>query len=237
MRMTPITSAVLTLAISGAMADSGTDSTVFLSHKAHSEFALTADPAQAGWAAVPPVIVSTDRYGNAILGAEPASRSRWTEQALYFLFVSAYRSLYLRPNPSTTAETWGLWDWDVAEVFIGYDTSHIGRYKEFEVSPQGEWVDLDIDRDRKGNAADWSWNSGFQAKTRIDRDRKQWICEMRIPWTAIDPRPPAPGNELRLNLYRIEGAPPARQFLAWRPVYSDSFHTPERFGTLRLVTP
>jgi hypothetical protein len=60
---------------------------------------------------------------------------------------------------------------------------------------------------------------------------------MRIPWTAIDPRPPAAGNELRLNLYRVEGAPPARKFIAWRPVNSDSFHTPEAFGTLRLVAP
>ena len=58
---------------------------------------------------------------------------------------------------------------------------------------------------------------------------------MRIPWKAIDSAPPSPGHELRVNLYRIEGAPPNRIFLAWRPVDSDSFHTPEKFGLLRLV--
>jgi len=229
-----ITSVALAFAIPSAAAD---DHAVFLSHQAHSDFLLTADPDRAEWTTVQPIIVSTDRYGRIIAGAETAIRSRWTKQALYFLFVSAYQSLYLKPNSSTTTETWGLWDWDVAEVFIGYDTAHIRRYKEFEVSPQGEWVDLDIDRDRKENPVDWSWNSGFETKARINRDAGTWTCEIRIPWKAIDPRPPSAGNELRLNLYRIEGGPPARKFIAWRPVYSDSFHTPEAFGTLRLVSP
>jgi hypothetical protein len=82
-RITSMACVLLILtALSGAMADTGTDSTVFLSHKAHSEFALTADPTPAGWAAVPPAIASPDRYRNAIQGAETAIRSRWTEQAL-----------------------------------------------------------------------------------------------------------------------------------------------------------
>ena len=44
-------------------------------------------------------------------------------------------------------ETNELWNWDVAEVFIGSDFKNIRRYREFEVSPQAEWVDLDLNLD------------------------------------------------------------------------------------------
>jgi hypothetical protein len=33
----------------------------------------------------------------------------------------------------------------VAEVFIGADFTDIRHDKEFEISPQGEWVDFEID--------------------------------------------------------------------------------------------
>jgi hypothetical protein len=33
------------------------------------------------------------------------------------------------------------------KCFIGDDFKNIRRYKEFEVSPQGEWVDLDVNLD------------------------------------------------------------------------------------------
>ncbi len=57
---------------------------------------------------------------------------------------------------------------------------------------------------------------------------------MQIPWSSIDPRPVQAGNELRLNLYRIEGGP-NRKFIAWQAVNSESYHTPEKFGRLRLT--
>jgi hypothetical protein len=205
------------------------------SRYAAADFPLTADPAAPQWRDAPSVVTSAGRNGEPLANADTEIRSRWTDRNLYFLFTSRYESMHLKPQPSTKTETWGLWDYDVVEVFIGHDAQNIGRYKEFEVSPQGEWVDLDVDRSRPGKHVDWLWNSGFRFQTDIDSSRKIWRCEMQIPWKAIDPRPPATGNQLRLNLYRIEGAPPNRRYIAWRPVHSPSFHTPEAFGTLRLT--
>ena len=37
-----------------------------------------------------------------------------------------------------------LWDRDVAEVFLQPDRFGEKYYKEFEVSPNGQWLDLDI---------------------------------------------------------------------------------------------
>lgn len=196
---------------------------------------LTADPQAVLWKDIAGVVTSNGRHGEPIPGSRTEVRSRWTKRHLYFLFIAQYESMHLTPSPSTVKETWGLWEYDVAEVFIGWDREHIRRYKEFEVSPQGEWVDLDVDRDRSAKAVDWVWDSGFRSRTRVDAANKIWYCEMQIPWKSIDPRRPAAGAELRLNLYRIEGAPPNRKYIAWRLVNGPSFHAPESFGVLRLV--
>ena len=87
-------------------------------------------------------------------------RSRWADKNLYLLFVCPYEELYAKPDPSYTAETNKLWEWDVAEVFIGSDFQNIKRYTEFQVSPRGEWVDLDIDR---GSTRSTTTGNGIRA--------------------------------------------------------------------------
>ena len=132
-------------------------------------------------------------------------RSRWTAKNLYFLFICPYEELFLHPNPSTTTETNKLWNWDVAEVFIGSDFKNIRHYKEFELSPQGEWLDLDIDLTKPHHEEGWTWNSGFQVAARIDEQTKIWYGAMKIPWTALDDTPPSTGKTLRVNFFRSQG--------------------------------
>ena len=52
------------------------------------------------------------------------------------------------------------------------------------------------------------WNSGYAVKGRIDAQTKVWYGMMRVPFRAIDPRPPQPGRELRIGLFRIAGVDP-----------------------------
>ena len=191
------------------------------------------DPKSAFWKDVPVASFQHDSFGKDT-GLKPTDvRVRWSKQFLYVLFVGRYESLYLKPEPVLDKDTVPLWDWDVAELFIGADFDNIQRYKEFEVSPQGEWVDLDIRTDV--NLYDWHWDSGFTPAARIDRNAKTWYAGMKIPWKAIDPvRELKAGIEFRANFYRIEGAKPNRKFLAWQPTKSASYHTPEAFGRLVL---
>lgn len=195
---------------------------------------LAADPSAAPWPSAAQVAFASDRYGASVAGSRTEIRGVWSKKYLYLLFVSQFEKMRLKANPSAKKETWGLWDYDVVEVFIGADTSHIGRYKEFEVSPQNEWVDLEVDRDRAGKEVDWEWDSHFEWVSRVDPATHIWYCAMRIPWKSISAASPRAGGEYRLNLYRIEGAEPNRKYLAWRPVNSPSFHTPSAFGKLRL---
>ena len=164
-------------------------------------------------------------------------RSRWTRTNLYVLFICPFDELYVKSHPVTDQETFGLWEWDVAELFIGGDFQNIGRYKEFEVSPQGEWVDLEVELDLPDHTVGWRWNSGCEVAALIDRAERVWYGAMRIPFSAIDSQAVVPGRVFRANLCRSHGPPGRRQLIAWRAPMRDTFHVPEKFGSLELVNP
>jgi hypothetical protein len=193
------------------------------------------NPRSGFWSGASRVIAEGDFYGLPIPGHRTEILLQWTRQNFYLLFMCPYRELNLKPTPNLNAETYELWNWDVAEVFIGDDFKNIRRYKEFEVSPQGEWVDLDVNLDNPPHEVGWVWQSGCEVAGRIAADEKIWYGFMRIPWQAIDSRPAAVGNELRINFFRCQGADPDRKYVTWRPVNRASFHTPESFGILKLA--
>ena len=195
---------------------------------------LSTIPTSPFWRAAHPIYAESDKHGRALPKYRTDIRTRWTEKNIYFLFICPYNALYTKPAPNTDHETYELWNWNVAEVFIGSDFKDIKRYKEFEVSPHNEWVDLDIDLNKPHHEDGWLWNSGFEHVTRIDAAKHIWYVAIKIPFNAIDTRTPAPGNTFRVNLYRTEGPPKESKEIMWQPVMSDTFHVPERLGLLRL---
>ena len=210
--------------------DSRTIRSVYLK----SDVPLTADPNSKEWKSVQGVTAERGPRGDLTPGHKTEIRSLWSDNNLYLLFICHFEQLYLKPNPSTTTETARLWDWDVAEVFIGSDFQNIKRYREFQVSPHGEWVDLDIDRNPTPPNHNMQWNSGYLVKARIDEKSKVWYGEMRIPINKIDSRRPRAGQDLRINFFRFQGPPPDRKSIAWQPTNSDTYHLPEAFGRLHM---
>jgi hypothetical protein len=213
----------------------GQSQTVMESRHATQDVVLSIDPSAEFWSPSAPMFMEKDSFGEVVPGFRTAVRTRWTKNNLYFLFVCPYKELYLKAAPNTRKETNELWNWDVAEVFVGSDFTNIKRYKEFEVSPQGEWVDLDIDLSKPHHEDGWIWNSGFEVKARIDEVTHTWFGAMRIPLSAIDGRPPVAGNTMRINLFRSQGPPAHQRAITWQPPMKASFHVPERFGLIRLV--
>lgn len=234
MKKIQLSTAIVLLCVCAIKATAQNNSKTIKSFHSNTDFALTADPDSAGWKKIRGVTAERDSLGKLTPGHRTEIRSRWTEKNLYLLFICPYEQLYLNPNPSTTTETNKLWDRDVAEVFIGSDFKDIKRYTEFQVSPQGEWVDLDIDRNPNPPNHDARWNSGFEVKARVDADKKVWYGEMRIPMDKIDKRPARASQELRINFYRFQGPPPDRKRIAWQPTNADNYHVPEAFGLLRM---
>jgi hypothetical protein len=213
----------------------GAQSPVLISRKAPADFALTADPLTQQWRGSEPVVMDSDYFGSRVPNHRTEVRSRWTDGHLYLLYACQYEELNLKPDPSTTAETPRLWNWDVAEAFLGSDFTAIGRYKEFQVSPQGEWIDLEIDRTGQSRGGGAAWNSGMQVKARVDAASKVWYGEMKIPFAALGSASPVPGRELRAGFFRIAGLDPAKKKISWRMTGTTTFHVPEKFGILRLV--
>ena len=223
--------AMLLALIPASVADQATIETTY----AEQDAPLQADPSAPFWQASRPDYMDRNSFGEVVPGYRTEVRTRWTKQNLYFLFVCPYEQLHLKPNRETGKETNQLWNWDVAEVFIGSDFADIQRYKEFEVSPQGEWLDLDINLHNPHHEEGWTWNSGFEVLAKIDHDKHIWYAAMRIPFPAIDRRPAAPGHTLRVNLFRSQGPPEHLHEITWQPPMSKTFHVPERFGRLKLL--
>jgi len=222
---------VLMLAAAGWSQTAG----VALSSRLAKEMDLNADPNSALWRGAPVVVAERNTLDEPVPGHRTEIRSRWTPDHLYFLFICKYEELHLKPEWTTKEETNLLWNWDVAEVFIGADFDNIWRYREYQVSPRGEWVDLDIDRKNPLPEGGWRWNSGFTVAARLDETNKVWYGAMKVPVRSITEKPAAAGMEFRANFYRLQGPGPQRKGIAWRPTMVRNYHTPEKFGLMRLV--
>jgi hypothetical protein len=162
-------------------------------------------------------------------------RGFWTDSDLYLLFVSPYTELNLWLPADNSKDRLKLWDRDVVEFFLGDDWSDIKRYREFEIAPTGDWVDLAIDLNK--DTYDAKWNSGWQRQGRIDEKNHIWYAAARVPLRSVTEKQVAPGSKWRANLYRIDGLGPdtVRHFMCWQPtcvVNRDPNHVPEHFGTL-----
>jgi len=170
---------------------------------------------------------------------EAATRvaSVWTETHICFAFSSRYDSLNIYEGEDPKTERWQLWDRDVVEVFLNPQPDRMNHYFEFEVAPNNQWLDLEIDK-TKDPFNDASWNSGFDHATRIDAEHHIWTAEMRIPLASMNVREIHPGAQWRVNLFRASGKGPDdhRKFLAWSIIPEEkTFHVPTRFGILKLV--
>jgi hypothetical protein len=226
---------ILLCLLLGTVAAMGADKPMIEAVRARKDVPLTTDPNSSFWQGANPAYLERDTQGNDVPNFHTEVRIRWTQKNLYFLFICPYDELYLKPSPDAAKETYELWNWDVAEVFISANFTDIQRYQEFEVSPQGEWVDLDIDLHKPHHEVGWTWNSGFEKRASIDAGNHRWYAAMRIPLSAIDTRRPKAGTTFRMNLFLSEGPPSNHHEVTWQPPMSNTFHTPERFGLLKLV--
>lgn len=169
--------------------------------------------------------------------AETSVAARWTAHHLYFAFRCRYSTLNVYQGEDAAQERWGLWNRDVVEVFVNPQPERVTHYYEFEVSPNNQWIDLEIDK-TKTPFNDPSWNSGFQHATRLDAANHVWTCEMRIPSSSLGVKKILAGAQWRINFYRADGAgdDAQRRLMSWSIIPEGrTFHVPTRFGIIRFV--
>jgi len=189
-------------------------------------------PSPASWERALPLRFNTDWQGkNADPERETEVQLLWTPEILFLRFRAKYRAITVFPDSEPNGRRDQLWDRDVAEAFLQPDRSNLRRYKEFEVSPNGLWIDLDIAPGEKHDL-----KSGLKRRVILDKARKSWTAELAIPMKCLISRFD-PAVVWRLNFYRVEGAKEPRFYSAWQPTGTavPNFHVPEAFGELVFV--
>jgi len=164
--------------------------------------------------------------------------SVWTRDHLYFYFCCWFDELNVNPVWQTTESVPGLWEKDVVEVFLRPESCD--DYFEFEVSPLGQWLDVHIRKPRVD--VDYRWDSGLRVNARIDEPAGVWTALLAIPFAPLmdgfgERKHPNIGDAWRLNLYRMAGEEPDREYLAWCPTFTavPDFHVPSAFGNIMFI--
>jgi alpha-galactosidase len=186
-------------------------------------------PVDDAWKNAPTVQFSSDWQGkNADPERETQVQVLWTPDALYLRFLARYRSITVFADSEPDGRRDRLWERDVAEVFLQPPESSGRHYKEFEVSPNGFWIDLDI-----GSGEKHDLRSGLQRRVKINEQRNTWMAELVLPMKSLTAEFD-PAKAWRVNFFRVEGASEPRFYSAWRSTGTPApnFHVPDAFGKL-----
>jgi hypothetical protein len=193
------------------------------------------------WKAAHPVVIDHDRFGEvAFPDSEAQVCSLWSAHYLYLAYKCRYVNINTYPGDSLK-ERPGICDRDVVEAFIDPQPEGFTHYYEYEIAPNNQWWDLEINLKSPQMGND-KWDSHFEHATKLDAEHKIWVVEMRIPVASMNVQAIHPGEQWRLNLYRCDGPgkgdDPGRRFLSWSPLppgHNGSYHQPACFGIIKFV--
>lgn len=182
--------------------------------------------------------ISIEKYWsgeNAPSGRHFEAKLLWSDSALYVRFeANQTEPLIVSEKANLKMKTKGLWDRDVCEIFLAPNKAHARKYFEFEIAPNGEWIDLGIYQKPDERITDWDYKSGMQSAAKIEKEKV--VMAIKIEWKAFGKVPKA--GEIWLgNVFRCVGAGKERGYLAWSPTMTKTpnFHVPEKFGEFEFV--
>jgi len=199
------------------------------------DFSITAleDP---NWKRGKEVAVKTYWSGeNAPKGRQFKARLVWSDTALYIRFEADQdEPLVVSEKPDLSKKIRGLWDRDVCEIFIVPDKNETNKYFEFEIAPNGEWIDLGIEVTPEIRLTDWDYSSGMRSAAAIGKGKV--TMAIKIEFSALG-RTPKAGDIWLGNLFRCVGKDPTRGYLSWQPTNTKepSFHVPSKFGEFKFT--
>lgn len=186
--------------------------------------------------------VETQHGGPAPLQA--SAKVLWDARYLY-VGVEVNDALLIASHEAHDAH---LWEQDCVELMIDPDGDG-KNYFEIQVSPRGLLFDTRYDSRRVPKPfghVDWSSKArvGVAPRGTIDDDLADagYSVELAIPWQAFSPRgkpgrPPAIGDEWRVNFYALDLGKSRQQAAAWSHLETGDFHVPRRFGILAFEGP
>lgn len=196
----------------------------------HRALAAQKFPSESEWRRASPIVFCRNWKGaEADRSRETEFRFLWSRDVLYIRIRAHYQDLFVYPEMNVRREN--LWQRDVAEIFLQTDAMTVKQYNEFEISPNGNWLDLGITP-----GAAFNLLCPIKTNAGIDDKKHIWMAKIAVPMQCLTQNF-TPTATWRLNLFRIEGQAPARFYSAWRPTNTSkpNFHVPEVFGTLTFA--
>lgn len=195
--------------------------------------ASAAEPGDDEWgAAEAHVLVEWSGKPDPLAASRGASTFRllWDPRALHLRVDAAFAVLHVDGARPTDEKSHGLWDHDVAELFLSRGPEPL-PYAEVEGSPLGQWLDYLIAEPR--TAIDHHWSSGARVRGAVGAGR--FTVAIDLPWASLGASA-AVGAAFRFNVYLAQGPPGQRRHLAFSPTGTavPDFHVPARFAYLRL---
>lgn len=186
-------------------------------------------PSPSAWEKAQPVVYCSDWRGeHPDPQRETQVRLLWSHEFLFIRFLCRYREIYVYEDCNSRRDK--LWLRDVAEIFIRPSGNDLRHYREFEISPNGDWLDLDIAPGEKSILY-----CDLRSRVFVDSDAYVWSADLAIPISCLTAAF-NPDDVWSFNLFRIEGREPDRFYSAWQPTYTlqPNFHVPEVFGELHF---
>jgi hypothetical protein len=218
---------------------------VYGCRRAGREIELTGRMSDPLWRSAAPVsLVAADSGERADRATEV--RLLWSPTTLYIGFRCEDDFVWgTRTEPDSD-----IYREECVEVFV--DPSGCGhQYYEINVSPKNVVFDACILNGRTPDRPEAKFigltqfhPDGLRTAVSVEGDvdrpggAKSWTAEYAIPLASLIGAPhfpPRPGDEWRLNLYRIDAPDEtARRYYAWNPTGRIDFHRPWRFGILKF---
>ena len=120
------------------------------------------------------------------------------------------------PPKSPKGSLWGLWEYEVVEVFL---VDHNGHYTELEFGPHGHYLGLRLTAPRQISEKHLS----LEYVATIDR--KRWTAKAFVAQQHL------PKKIASINLFAIHGSGQHRRYLSWSPLPGTvpNFHQPHVF--------
>jgi translation initiation factor IF-1 len=157
-------------------------------------------------------------------------RIGWDGESIHGIFTCQ------DPDPWATKTTRddSLWEEEVVEIFL--DPFGDGLcYFEIEINPLNTVCDLFIRRVRSGLRKDLSWDCA-DLTTTTGILPYGWTAGFRIPFESLGDCHPDRSPIWRGNFARIDRPKDGpRELSAWSPTLTNTFHVPQRFGTIRFA--
>ncbi len=139
--------------------------------------------------------------------------------------VHTTQKIYVNTEFKDDRSTWGLWEYDVVEVFIAKNNSV--PYFEFNVSPINQYFELEIIEPRiKVNR---NFKSGFNHKA--ETTKFGWTAELTLPLESLGFKS---GDEIYGNAFACLGDKTNREYWSLFLPKQDQpdFHIPKYFKKL-----